>query len=711
MAQQHLFPEDEKQYTGVPIGNGYSIEWVASKIVRVYRYGVPFKIVEINAAIDKRILAVELAFGSGVIKTRLSEALKISRQSLDTWLNTFTKSGFEGLVNSYRGGIQSGRTDNSEKLPVGNKARQLEYERKLKREQTQEQQLEISFGVDRSQNELTDSGEPKSEINSVVDGNGKLSKLSEPIVSELFEETYDYRENRHAGSFLYWAIFQVFFGFMNLCSEKLDHYAVVIYLFAAMQINKIGAVEQLKTVYKREFGNLIGIKQLFSKPNLWKLIHNLCALEKSKSLIRSFFHYQAKKSLVALHWLYIDGHFVPYYGKERIHSGFYTQRDQMMPGQTEMHVHDCRGQIVYFEVQEGKGDLKEMISRMSQEWLAYVGSVPPLVIVDREAWGVENFIRMNGYRFVTWEKFSKPQELASIPDEHFGSEFIVNNKMYQAFEEKKTYRDNKENSIELRRIVIWNKTSNKRVACVCQDGQEDTIGIATAMLGRWGCSENTFKHMGDRMNMHYNPVVDASNESEKQEIANPLLAKLKKEISRLRKRLAKIEIDLGRMPLTQNKDGSLRKSNKREGLQKKAEDLKTRIVTEEEALAVCPERVNINEVKADAAYKVLNTEGKNLWNLAEALFWNSRKKLVQIFKEFLPNERDLRPVLEAITESRGWIKSTREAIEIRLEPLETPMYKAAQIQLCRYLNEKEIRLQNGKRLLYDVGPDPTKTVQ
>jgi hypothetical protein len=287
----------------------------------------------------------------------------------------------------------------------------------------------------------------------------------------------------------------------------------------------------------------------------------------------------------------------------------------------------------------------------------------------------------------------------------------VNNKVYQAFEENKTYKDNKGNSIELRRIVIWNRTSNKRVACVCQDEQEDTIAIATAMLGRWGCSENTFKHMGDRINMHYNPVVDASNESKKQDIANPLLADLKKQISRLRKRLAKIERDLGRMPLTQNKDGSLRKSKKREELQNEAVDLKEKIATTEKDLANCPERVNINEVEADTEYKVLSTEGKNFWNLAGSLFWNSRKKLVQIFKEFLPNERDLRPVLEAITESRGWIKSTREVIEIRLEPLETPMYKAAQIQLCRYLNEKGIRLQNGKRLLYDVGPDPTKTVQ
>ena len=97
--------------------------------------------------------------------------------------------------------------------------------------------------------------------------------------------------------------------------------------------------------------------------------------------------------------------------------------------------------------------------------------------------------------------------------------------------------------------------------------------------------------------------------------------------------------------------------------------------------------------------------------MTEAFVWNSRKKLVQLFRNYLPNERDLIPVLDAITKSRGWIRSTKEVIEIRLEPLETKRFEAAQIQLCRYFNEKEIRLANGKRLLYDVGPDPTKIVQ
>lgn len=732
MVQQQLFAKQSKNDKDIAIGNGYSVEWVAAKLVRVYRYGVPFKVVEIKAGIDRRRLVIELVLEGGIIKSRLAKALKISRQSIDTWIDTFKKSGFEGLVNSYKGNIRTGRVENSGKLPIGNKARQLEEARRLKREEIQEQQLIINFDSAKSQSEILvnsqrlsteqsseaqnsdekQSGEDDKQFVVVENTEEKdSSKISEPKIANLFEDSYDFRENRYAGSFVYWAIFQHVFNLMGLCDTILRHYSIVIYLFAMMLINDIASIEQLKTVFRREFGNLIGIKQLLSKPNIWELIHNLCHLGRSRQLIEDFFHFQAKRSLVALYWLYIDGHFVPYYGKERIHSGFYTQRDQMMPGQTEMYVHDCQGQIVYFEIQEGKGDLKEMMRRMSEKWSAYIGDTPPLIIADREAWGVENFLQMRGYRFVTWEKFSKAEELSSITDDKFGAEFQVNSKMYQVFEDKKTYRDDTGNRIELRRIIIWNKKTNKRVACVCQDEQEDAITIATAMLGRWGSSENSFKHMGSRFNMHYNPVVDTSTESESQDIVNPKFKQIKKEISRLRKLLAKCERQLARLPITQKKDGSLRKSNKREKLQKELKELKNKIAGKQGELANCPERVDINEVKPDASFKVLSTEGKNLWNLTEALVWNSRKKLVQLFRNYLPNERDLIPVLDAITKSRGWIRSTKEVIEIRLEPLETKRFEAAQIQLCRYFNEKEIRLANGKRLLYDVGSDPTKIVQ
>ena len=124
----------------------------------------------------------------------------------------------------------------------------------------------------------------------------------------------------------------------------------------------------------------------------------------------------------------------------------------------------------------------------------------------------------------------------------------------------------------------------------------------------------------------------------------------------------------------------------------------------------CSERLKLNEVHPGESFKEVDTEGKNLWDLAQSLVWNSRKKLIKMLGEFLPNPRDLIPVLEAITKSRGWVRSTPEAIEVRLEPLDTPRFRSAQIQLCRALNEKQVRLQNGKRLLYDVGQN-LKSVQ
>jgi Helix-turn-helix domain len=303
-----------------------------------------------------------LVLEEGVIKSKLAEALNVSRQSIDNWCDTYQKAGFEGLVNSYKGRREDSRAENSDKLPRGNKARQLEQERSREREAIQKRQLSISC-------EEEESG-------------------SQTAQADIFYESYDFEENRYAGGFLYWGIFQYLFNFMQLCESFLGTHAVVVYLFAMMLVHGIESVEQLKTVFRREFGKVIGIEQVFSIPTLWKMIHDVCDLKASKALLEGFFRRQAANGLVALYWLYIDGHFIPYYGNERIHKGYYTQRDQMMPGQTEIFVHDCHGQIVYFDIQEGKGNIKEMMIRMSNKWSDYLDNTPPLIIVDRESWGV-----------------------------------------------------------------------------------------------------------------------------------------------------------------------------------------------------------------------------------------------------------------------------------------------------------------------------------
>ncbi len=94
-----------------------------------------------------------------------------------------------------------------------------------------------------------------------------------------------------------------------------------------------------------------------------------------------------------------------------------------------------------------------------------------------------------------------------------------------------------------------------------------------------------------------------------------------------------------------------------------------------------------------------------IWCMLAAVF----SSMVNFFmpKLCIPNTTKIIVIVYALSDFQG---STREAVEIRLEPLDIPRFRAAQIQLCRALNEKEIRLRNGKRLLYDVGSAP-KNVQ
>ena len=91
-------------------------------------------------------------------------------------------------------------------------------------------------------------------------------------------------------------------------------------------------MEQLKTVYKKEFGKLLGLNNLPSAPELWKRIHEHVnqTKETSKKTLKAFFKHQVLRGIVGVFNLFIDGHFIPYYEKGKVHEGWYTQRGMAM---------------------------------------------------------------------------------------------------------------------------------------------------------------------------------------------------------------------------------------------------------------------------------------------------------------------------------------------------------------------------------------------
>jgi len=668
-----------------PIGNNFSLVLLTRCLVAVYKAGIFQKEVNIYDQFDKRLFVVDLIEKNGVTKSRLAEVLSISRHTIDTWLAIYRDGGQISLVNSTKENVGRHKKDEVHReivRPRGNKqvrVKKLREERNIAETEKQQQLVESHTTI-----------------------NFEPVKTDENKDTEHFSEEF-VETNRFAGSFIYWSVFQSSNNIMSLLFTNFGTYATIFYAFLMMHVNKIASIEQLKTIARTEFGHIIGLKTLPHLAHLRSFLHKIVFLKTTMAVTNDYFKQQIQKGLVNLWHLFIDGHFVPYTGKEKIHKNFHTQAGEMEPGQNELFIHDIQGRIVYFDIQEGKGDMLSMIIEKGKEYAQYLGNISLLFVADKEIWGVDKFLSLSNCRFITWEKNTDSHEIKELPENIFSPPFKVNDIEYQVYETEKTYKNKQGKSINLRRLVIWNHQSDTRSVAVSSDSYEDSISLATAMLNCWGKSENGFKHLGDRTKMHYNPAIEIEKLSQNQEITNPQYYELQNQIQHLKKEIDKTERDLGRKKIETNKNGSLRKSKVRNDLQQQLEQLQVDIEQKKVDFKSCPEKINLLEQDDIKKYKVIDTEGKRIWNLTEVIFWNTRKKLIAMLKEYLPDERDLIPVLEAITKCKGIITSTKDSITVKLEPLDRPLFRQAQIQFCSKLNRIGAKFDNGKKIIFEVG--------
>jgi transposase len=672
----NLFENQEQEFEF--IGQGFALKKTSDEDkVHLYRNGTFIKEQVLVPAIEKRLFVVDLVDRQGVTRTKLAGSLNISRQSVNNWVDTYRKYGSTGLINNTKESWKK-----NPKRFTGNKARDLEQKRREDKQELERQSLAINF-----------------------DAELKVEEKYCGTARSLYNKEFDYKENRYSGSMLYMGIAIKSLNFLNQLSAFVSDHLWVGVMFFMMHVNKICSVEQFKTVYRKEFGQIIGLKKLWNMDKIRQDIGELIDHKKALQVKEKFIKLQMLKGIVSLWRIFLDGHFVPYSGKEKVHKGYSTQRDLMMPGRTEFFAHDSSCNIVYFDIQEGKGDIQESLRQISHRLQPYNGGDPPLIVVDRELWGVENFIGLSDCRFVTWEKNCDKALLKKLPESRFTGELQLNGKDYIVFEESKVYRNITGESIELRRIISRNIKDGETFAIVTNDRVEDTKTIAESMLNRWGCSENSFKHMGTRTQMHYNPLWNIQQESDDQQINNPEYIMLKKKLREKKMQLNKIQKELGKKEPVLKKDGTPRKSPARERMIGIKKAFEKEIGQISRQISECPQHIDLRETEKDK-FKVIDNESKNWWNISEMVFWNTRRKLARLLYTYLPDNRDLLPVLDAITSSRGWIKSTKDIFRVRIEPLEVPRFKDAQIQLCRYLNDQKIKLPNGKLLQYDVGNDP-----
>jgi len=442
---------------------------------------------------------------------------------------------------------------------------------------------------------------------------------------------------------------------------------------------------------------------------VWRWFYEVAAQQKAQGLITAYFRHQINTGLVGLWLWFCDGHLLPYTGKNKVHYAYNTQRRMPVPGRTNQVTTDASGRIVDFDIQEGKGDMKGCLLALQDKWGDDLPCQPVLVF-DREGHDGTFFHKLIEQRspFVTWDKHVDKEKLSKIDDKDFAIDFTFNgNKEYSVFEGTKEFQyGDKEDrkSFSIRRIYVWNRSSKRRT-CVLAWSDESmmlsTQECAEAILSRWGASENAFKHIQERHSFHYHPGFKLSK-SDRQEITNPEIKTKQKQITDIRKSLAKLYKSSAKINAEHNP-----------AKKKQCDKVQEQIASFQEQLRQCLEERKSLPAKVDAStlqdYKSFNkidNEGKYLFDFVTASVWNARKKMVSWLGEYYDEENNLVDLFYAITSAHGWIKNEQDRVTVRLEPIQQAKRRAAQEQFCRKLNSLGAQLPNGKWIIVEVGDSP-----
>ena len=665
-----------------PIGNGYGLKKISDDRIEFYRFDKLQKVVPLKPRIDFRLFVIDLARSYVLKKNKIAEALGISRQSIDNWLDIYHQYGVSGLENSPR-------------TPTGNKARELELQRKEEREKQERKEFQFNFSFERQ---------------------GDEKQVEQEDVP--FQREHTWQKTRYAGIFVHqitlmsvWQWFKFTIGYFG---ERYKLFQV----FLLMVCRNIGSVEQTKHIRKDEAKVILGLPQFPGKDKLRQWFYQATGECLSPRLLKDFFRFQILRGIVNLWFWFIDGHRFGYTGKNKVHHTYNTQRQIPEPGRTNMVVCDLQGNVVDFEIQEGKGDLKSFVLNLDDRWEDEI-TEKPVKVFDREGDGAGFFSGMvrNENPFVTWEKNSDSKKLNAMPAELFSISIEVNEKEYGVFEDEKKYTceyearektgEKQVHRFSLRRIYLWNKSTNKRTSGLAYTPHHElsTQDCAFAILSRWGASENTFKHLQTRHPYNYQPGY-LFQESDNQSIANPLVKDKQKLIKRLKTETNKLYKKMGTAKEGLTKDGTPRQNSIKERF--KTQIRENELMIEKLLLEVksLPERIELSLLDGNKSFKVIDNEGKNLFDFVTSAVWNSRKQVIEWLRPYYTNKNEIVDLFYAITQCQGWIKTTRTSVTVRIEPLQQVSRRTAQEQLCRKLTSLGVQTPTGKFMIIEVGDSP-----
>jgi transposase len=328
---------------------------------------------------------------------------------------------------------------------------------------------------------------------------------------------------------------------------SLDELCLALFYF---DLFRFESMENFKTAYPEEFGILVGRVSSPSTFTLRRFLHKVRELGKSEMLTCEFAKEYLRKGLAKWGVLYIDGHFLPYYGIYPINMGWHGVRKIPMKGSYNFLAVDEKFNPWMFLVRSSSEDLLKKIPEIilkAKKKALEVGIAEEevnelIVMFDREGYSAELFRILDGkdsenggfkITFITWAKYAD-RWVYDEKDIKFDRTTTVTYEIQKP--EKVKYFETErllKKYGKIRTIVIGSGSDKRRAAIYTNNKKMDAERIIQLTCRRWG-HENLIKELMLKHLINYSPGYEPEEIEEQPMIENPRVKKLKQERANLK---------------------------------------------------------------------------------------------------------------------------------------------------------------------------------
>ncbi len=482
---------------------------------------------------------------------------------------------------------------------------------------------------------------------------------------------------------------------------RLEELALTLFY---MDVFGFRSMEDFKRAYPEEFGVLVGRAQSPSLFTLRRFLHKVRKLGKGEALIDEWAVSYLQSGLARWGVMYIDGHFMPYYGVHPISKGWHGVRQIPMKGSYNFLAVDERFSPWLFLIRSASEDLLQKIPELIEKakGLGEKAGVSRdrldqlIVLFDREGYSAELYRYLDGRDlgegrrralFISWAKYAD-KWVNDFPEAELSQVVRVTYQIQGA--EDIHYLETARSMSKYGKIraVVIQSGGDKQRAAIYTNGTADEIGaprLVQLICHRWG-EENAIKELLHKHLINYTPGY-LSEELETQPLVdNPKVTELKKKRAGWVSELNRLKIELADHVLHQSDDKRRRPSRSHaEVLASIAVAESAKLLTDQQ-LAQLPREIRFAEAHDGEKLRQLDYEKKRFLDGIKVFAYNLKAEMCRMLLPHYDRSKELLPALSMMVERAGYVKLEGGRLRVTLRRFKDREIDYAARHLCEDLN-------------------------